>query len=378
MLVGFLPLPAQAQKFLETYQKPMPKMEFMPQAEFDALTDYVEAKPFDIKALEYSIRLPKEWTQSETPSQTDVSASNKVFSEIARFHGPPSIDSRSSITIKTINLEFRQNAEQWMMWYLLKHGMAVQGFQGHGDARAEALYVIVENDVQYAIRSLAVLNGKQAVLVEYSLPTDNWQDEKIIQAQVIDSFRLKHEVVEDIENMVLYRFLDISGFEHPESWQLKAMPLKTVDRMRVELLSLVQLETEERRKRRILNGKMEIDLVAIHSSKPLNEEVEEIKQRVGASGLMIGELVDFKDDFKAHEALKFKAIDVYDVQDNKNDLIKYELWIGTLASDNYYFFVTLLTPSRDQDYFTWVKNSHTYLDVISRFQPVLEEEALPQ
>lgn len=373
LAAGLLPNAAFAQKFIDNYKKPMPKMEFAPEAEFNEGTVVFEAEPFGMPALAYSIRLSKNWTQSDAASQADFSASDKVFTDLARYYGPPSIDARSNIVIKTINLEYRQNAEQWMLWYLLKRGLAVQGFHTYDENRAEALYVVMENDIQYAIRSLVVLNGKHAILVEYSLPTDKWQDLKVKQAQVLSSFQITNKVTEDIEEMAVYRFLDISGFEYPKSWQLKAVPLKLVDRMSVELFSLVKLDTQPRYKR-ILDGKMQIDLIAIYSAKPLNEEVEDVKAGITKNGLVIGELVDFKDSFDTDPAIKFKAIDVYDVQDQNNDLINYELWFGTLASDEYYFFVTLLTPSRDQDFFTWVKNTQTYMDMVAKFKPALEED----
>jgi len=371
LLVGSFALPAQAQSFLKDYAKPLPGIELLPEAEFKAQTTVYEDKPFDDAALEYQLRLPEDWTMREKATSSDFLDSRKVFNRLAVFYGPPAAEARSVLSIESIRMEYRLTAEQWMYQYLLKRGLAVQGFSAHDKKRAEAMYVIFSKDVQYVVRILAVLNGQQVVLVKYSMPTSHWKAERALQAQVLNDFHLKNDIYANIEDTKSYRFLDIAKFDYPASWDLKAPPLKSIDSMGVEIFNINKAATN--RWKRYLNGKMEVDLVSGYLTDDLLVEVEKIKTGISEDlDLKIGELIDYRDDFEVGDIFRFQALDVYKVEDNAEKLIRYEMWFATLASDDYFYLVSLITPAREQDYFIWARNTNTFMDMLKSFSPVAD------
>jgi len=46
-------------------------------------------------------------------------------------------------------------------------------------------------------------------------------------------------------------------------------------------------------------------------------------------------------------------------------MLKYELWATILKNDDYYYIVTLLAPTREQEFFVWSRASEVYKIVLS-------------
>jgi len=42
-----------------------------------------------------------------------------------------------------------------------------------------------------------------------------------------------------------------------------------------------------------------------------------------------------------------------------------------MYSGEYYYFVTLLTPSRDEDYYSWARNTQTFRVLVENIQPLM-------
>ena len=137
--------------------------------------------------------------------------------------------------------------------------------------------------------------------------------------------------------------------------------------MSVELLNAAG---EEGAKGKLtLNGKMEIKLVSMFSAESLNAEKEKMKAELESTGLSMGTLIEKKEDFKFNPAFTDTVVEAYDAIDSGNNLVSYELWFTMMQSGDYYYFITLLTPARDEDFFIWSRNTQTYKVVISQIAP---------
>ena len=53
----------------------------------------------------------------------------------------------------------------------------------------------------------------------------------------------------------------------------------------------------------------------------------------------------------------------------------YEYWITIMAYGDYFYFMTLTTPSRETDFFKWSRNVQTY-QTVSRYFKNIETSAL--
>lgn len=362
---------AQAQKFLENYKIPMPDIPLMPEAQFNEKTTVSTDTPYSDKALAYEIRIGKDWSKGRDSSSTNASVGNKILGELARFYGPPRLDQRSYITIKALKLDYQLTAEQWFIQYLLANSYTLQGIRTLDDRRVEAMYVYVEKDVTYQVRTMAQLNGKRAVIAQYYVPSTSWEEEKQMQAQTMASFKLLNHIEEDVEPMEKYHFLDIAELKYPVSWKLQADQLMSIDRLKITMLNIASEEVKHNIKYKLLNGKMGVSLVSYHDMTSVSEEIKKLKDEFKKSGMALGDYIEARTDFKLNSSMTALPVEVYEATDTGNDILKYELWFLIMESGDYYYFVTLLTPSRDEDYFQWSKNTQTFRVVVQTIAPLI-------
>ena len=362
-----IPAFAGAQSFLDAYKKPPPTIAPMPQKDFEDKTTLFADTPLGDKRLSYEIRLPKDWRKATLGSISDGAISSKILTEVAHFYGPQPKDVRSSVSIQVGNLDYKQTAQQWLIQYFVASSYPSQGMMAYDDGRAEAMYMHIEKDAQYLTRIVAQINGKRIVTVEYFLPTDNWADEKQMQAQTLQSFKLTTPVQENIETMAQYNFLDIAHFTYPQTWQLRTDP-GGAERMQAQLLN-IENRSVSQKKFSALNGKIIVTSLASGAVDSIDKEITSFKNDLQRTGLLIQNPIETRKDFKVFQGLDSRPVEIFSALDQQNTALKYEFWFEVLESDDAYFFVSLVTPSRDQDYFTWARNVEAYKSLVESLAP---------
>jgi len=365
-MVYFAPA-AHAQKILNQYKKPLPVVPAMDDAAFQEATTYYKETPFGDEQLAYEISLDKSWKKMTDGGLSNYKLSNRLLGEVARYYGPPGLEARSRFTIHALDLEYQLSAEQWFLQYVLANGFTPMGIKVHNENKVEALYVLLEKDITYVVRAIAHLNGKRMVLAQYFITDQVWNDENSMQAKSIDSFKLTNIKEEIIEKMLAFQFLDVAEFKYPVSWDLRAPPLRSIDRMGIKLINT--------QKGGSLDGQIEVHLSSTFVAKSLIEEVERFKKGIEEKGLILGELIEKEDGYIFDDNIQFASVEVYGVTDKNGALVNYEFWFTVMASGGYYYFVTLLTPARDDDFFVWSRNTETYRLVVQSVTPLEESLA---
>ena len=364
---------AQQDKF--EYKKPMPDIPMVPDKEFLEGSILHKDLPFDDNALSYEVRLPKNWSKSKNKgSAADTHAlSSKILANVGEYFGPVSLYSGfpSRFVINAVSLDYELTAEQWFLQYLLSNGYALQGVEVHDENTAEALFVLIDRDASFIVRAAAIKNGRRIVLAQYFMPIELWNEDKGWQQKVIKDFRLISPDDELVEKMKPYHFLDIAEIQYPESWVLRAPPTRSLDRMLIKILNVSEdYDQDYRSKDSILHGKIEADLVSVYTAKDIDDEADNIKARLKRElGLVLEDLDVF--DVEKHISDDFleKKGRVYRAYHPENELLNYEYWVTQMRKGDYYFYVTLLTPARKDDYYMWSRNTETYKLVLQHTLP---------
>ena len=366
---------AFAQDFLQAYAAPLPEMKLMPEAEFKQKTILHEGIAAGDKALTYSFRLPPDWRGSMDMAVGNYEVSSKVLGEVLRFYGPPIIDSRSYFSLQALTLDYEMTAYQWLLQHLVSNGFTIQGISEINPNRAEALYVRVEDSFTYVIRTVAMASGKRIIMAEYSLPADNWEQEKQMQAQVMKTFDLANVVKEPIEELKKYHFFDIAEFQYPSSWEMRTTPQVSIDRMKFELRNVLSATQPDQTIVRRLNGRIQVEALSYDVVKSVAQEGDRLKEDLRqSSGLIVGDKIETLTDVKFDKTIKPVNVDIYSASDGQNKILKYEYWVTTIELGDYFYFITLVTPARDEEYFIWARNSETYKLILQLFKPVPSEE----
>lgn len=362
---------AFAQKMLEQFSKTMPEFEVWQEDAFLKSSDRLVVDSFDDPALNFEMRVPKGWTNVTKGGFDNISIKNKIMAEITHFYGPPDLSSaRSYLNVEAMSMDYYMTVEQWLMQYLLVNSYNLQGFTVHDDKHAEALYVFIKDNISYAARAVAWENGKNILYVQYVVPIERWHDEKIMQKMVLDSFKSTTPIKEYVEEMKNYMFLDLAEFIYPASWEIRAMPIRTIDRMNILLFRGQRIDDGRRRGKIILDGQIDVNLVSIYASETLEDEINYFKNDLAEKGLIMRDIIESRDDFLLGDRFDFVDTQVYKAADQGAKVIQYELWLTVMASGEYYYFISLFTPSRDEDYFKWARNVETYKLVVNEMKPL--------
>ncbi len=369
---AFAAWPVYAQQLLKSYAQALPDIPFMPDKEFNAATILYEDVPAGDEALSYRFRLPKEWKRPEDSALTSYQISNKILGEIVRFYGPPVIDNRSFFSLQAINLEYQLTAQQWLLQFLLSNGFTIQGIKEYDKKRAEALFVKVIDSTTYVIRAIAQMNGKRVVMAQYFMPADNWEAEKQMQAQVMRTFDLTYPIKESVEEMTKFHFLDIAEFQYPVSWEFRAGPVKSADRLSFELLNIQSEQKINWKNYKTLNGRIQVDILSYDTADSIEGEIDNLKRGLSKVNLAVGDKFESFDDFKFNNEVNPGPVDVYKAMDNQNSMLNYEYWVVPLEAGDYYYLVSLITPSRDDDFFIWARNTQAYALILSLIRPLDE------
>lgn len=354
---------------------PMPEIPRLPDEVFMGGTVEVSDEPLGDKWLAYSMRIPAEWEKvGALYTEGEFSLSKKFLQEIGRYWGPAVITgTRSYISIHAIILDYQVAAEQWLLNYLLARNVAIEGFVTHDMYRAEALYVEVEGDKAYKVRLLVQLNGKRAILVHHYEALDQWDNMKAAQKQVLESFTVLNRDSAFGEDMTRHDILDITSVKYPVSWTMSKPVIRSIDRLMIKVLNVPDRGQDKMAGldfgTKTHDGKIEMRMVSKFEAHSLEEEIERHEKDLMRTGLTLGDVLETREDVYFDDDILFGKVEVYNVT-NQNDLLaQYESWIAMMADQDYFYFVSLLTPSREDNYFLWSRNMHTFRLFLENIEP---------
>ena len=268
----FAPVGANAQAFMEPFSKDLPvyEDEFVPEESFSQQTHFYKEKPFGDKSLGYEIRLPHSWKPAEQLDSTAQNISNKVLGDIARYNSEARLEERSRIVIQVSELEHQMSALHWFMQYAISKGITLEGIKEFSYSHIQALHVIIEKDISYAVRTIAWISGNRMMFVKFYTPFDVWKDERVLQSQIMNSFKLTSPAPAEIEPLKPFYFLDIGQFKYPKSWGLNSPKFRSIDEMKASVINYSDVGE--------LDGKIDVKLISAYSEISLEEAIEQTKE----------------------------------------------------------------------------------------------------
>lgn len=359
---------ARKQDVAERFVKPMPEYPKLSKEEFLAVTQQYHGKPYEEDLFEYSVRLPKDWNTEDQRASSNFLVSDKLFTDLNTFFSAPRIGGRSRVEIKALNLDFQLTALQWYIKYLLEGGYTTEAMVVHSDTKVEGLSVVMEGDTTYILRTIIELNGDKVIAMEYYIPNAYWEDEKALQAQIMETFVLKNKVPVSQMALQKYQFLDIAEIQYPASWKVVAAPMRSVDIMSAKILNVKDNTIDSTA---AAQGNIDITLVANSRSDSFMQEINEYKRSLESTGMIVGKKIDVLKGMKYPDTTVFSVSEVYEGVDSANDFIEYELWFTVVSAGNYYFFITLLTPARSESYVAWSYNTQGYKTIVESLVPTI-------
>ena len=336
-------------------------------AAFEGVTKkIIEERPYNDDYLSYGMRLPKDWTdnvQKTVNAATEGASLSKTVPDIiARYIGPPVNFRRSYVTVEGQGIDHEISMKDWFVNFIVRGGYALSAITEISAQEIEALYIHVNAEDTYVVRARVMVNGPRVILIRHYLPQENYEAEKEIQAHIVNSFRLASGRNERIEKQVEQGFLDQSYFNYPASWNLKERDTLTIERMSALLYQTKEIEDEQNPLQKIevtLDGHIRVNVISRLLGTTPAQEIVKFRDEFKIPDYKIGALVgDIPHKF--HESIAKGRVQSYKLVPQKPGMKYYELAVGILEGADYIYITSLVTPSREQDYYSWAKNMEAF------------------
>ncbi len=342
--------------------KPLSEVEFMEEQEFKEKTKLIVETPFDDPFLEYKIRLPNGFEASNANLGVGNLAKNvsqHVLGVVSRYVSAPVKSLRSSFVIDALELEYEISARNWFIDYVIKRGLSLEQVSIENNSFVEAIYIEIIKDVTYIVRIKAIKNGPRIVMARYYLPQDLYKDNRVLQAQAINSFTLLNTEDVAVEELESYGFLDQSYMKYPASWQLESPYIRSIDRMTARIFRNTKGDR--------LDGQINIYISKKTEEKTRSSEIEFYKDKIIFDGYTLGDYLE-KQEFEYHDEMKFGITEVYELDAMNKKFMDYEAWFSFLENKDYYYFIVLYTPERNTTFTSWARNIEAYKILLKHIQ----------
>lgn len=325
---------------------------------FNKATELVQdAAPYSDKLVGYQFRLPKGWSKNLQPPLNVGGNTHKlgdnVLDILGRYIGPVKNLHRSYIVVEAQAMKYEIGAQHWFVNFIVSNGFSLSSLTEHDARKLDAVYVAVEGDKPYVVRARVLVNGPRLILARYYLPQENYQDEAVLQSQIMDSFSPVSPTKDRIEKQEEYGFLDQSYFNYPASWTLRGREILSIERMSAEIF---QKSMEEDSRRANLEGYIKINAVSRLLGTTLSQEVEKFRKGINVKGYSLGTLLEDV-TYKYDPAIKSGKAQIYRlVPDDPVRMQPYEYLVTVMTGDDYYYITSMITPSRETDFYKWARN----------------------
>lgn len=364
--------------------------------------------PFGDKYLAYEVMLPRGWEKSEDKLDNKASGdlddgaappetrlNRRLLGEVARYYKPGGLKASPRLQISALELEHEITARNWFLYHVFKNGYTLQGMKVVSERRVEGMYVYLDRgSLAYKVRMVAEINGPRVILAAHYQPERDIMSElrltifheggesvpkqrrieirnKLMksyyvelaqQEYAMESFEFLNPEMAQVELSRQYRFLDLLQFEYPSSWRLVNPEIYDITEMSAYLMSTQDEET--------LIGEIKIAVISTELDTDIPTEVSYIKEDVSKRGLELGTLIGVVEDYTVYDHVFYHRAEAYNLNSSKEKILDHEFWVCVMVEDRYYYFVTMITPGRDVDFYNWARNTEAFEKVVETIRPI--------
>lgn len=354
--------------------------------------------PEDDQSLALEVRLPRGWVRydekkdiGELPGGKNEDGSTDgtdIFKTLLRFVSPPRLEYRSEFRVRSIEINNLISLKNWFSLYTLQMGFSPEGITELSDNRMDAQYTLFEDGEPMVARSVVQRSGKKIILAEYLVHQDNYEVEKDLQIAAMADYHLLSPERTLPVALNVYTFVDIAKFNYPESWLLYTPDLDTIDRMEASVINVRGFISEDRKdiQSHQLNGRIDVTMVSKFIGTTVEKEVTDIGAALKANGLILGDKIADLENVKVHNLVTSVDVKVYHIIPPANELVRYrqfsgdnmtnkkladyEYWFAVMETKGRYYFIRLLTISRNEDLKAWAENTEVFRMLLASVSPV--------
>lgn len=372
-----IPKATMAQSVFEDFEVDFPDTGILTKEELLDQTRFIEAiDPFNDPYSSYILFVPKTFISTPDESQKNVHRDGKLIGDIAQFHSQVISGAGSVIKVEAHDLKFNITAKNWLISYLLDFGYSIEGVKEHSEQKAEAIATLFNpKEDDFRDRIVIFKNGSRILMVKYSVPLANWQNEKKLQAAVTKTFKPLKEDKSTVISLYDYDFMGFVNFQYPETWTLTPGKANDYDRPTLKLMNTRFVPPSDND----FSGKPKNTYVGLigfnmalyqNINTDLIAETERAKSEIAGMGFEIGDKLEVTYPLRFPKKASIKALEVYNLKNIKDNNTDFELWLITIKTEEYIFVIYMISPTKSRDFKAWIENKSTMEQLISSIKPI--------
>lgn len=340
--------------------------------DFEGRTEIIKDVPNQDGTLAFQIRLPKGWIRQESDNSAETIGAD-IFRQVALYISPPRLERRSVFRIRTIDLHDLITPDNWFWGYVMHMGFAVEGMTIESPRSVKAQYTLFEDGEPFVTRAAIMMSGSRIVMAEYLVHQDAYEAERGEQVWAMTGFDLENPSTKMLVKMKTFTFADISKFDYPENWVPYSPGITNINRMDASVIRVVNSQTHtdngtELAKEQMI-GRIDVSVVSKDLKTKLSEEISWLNQGLEEKSYKLGDYIGNVSDIKLDPLIKDSRLDVYVLDSTKEKLVGYEYWVAVLHTQSRYYFVRLITVSREENFVTWAQNAETFKYLLASISP---------
>lgn len=349
-----------------------PAQEPYTQEEFEELTKVFRHKPNKLESLEFTIRLPKDWTQQEVSEKHVPVINDLLLADIAKFHGPARGDVPPFVSIQAIEIGHEILAQHWLKNFIFDNGyVPMQEIEEIAENRAYGAYVVQTATARYLMTATVRIHRNWAIVAQFALPVRHYQAFRNLPDLSIKSFTLEAPPEGQIEEWRNFSLLSALRFSYPSSWIISNPDFTDPNRPSVELHNKPAPPENQKPSSKVQNDRLDglIKFEAIRKIEgiTLKRELIRLRNRIERFQDLKVESLERTMEPEKKVRFNFGSQEIYNIKFWK-PIIDQELWFTVFEDEEYYVFVYMLTPKEKELFYQWARNTLVYQKIIGNLK----------
>ncbi|MDA1015133.1 MAG: hypothetical protein O3A00_11860 [Planctomycetota bacterium] len=322
------------------------------QREFFVIND----QPYSNPALSYRILIPKRWgvDRIRAPSP-ELSTSH--LKPLAVFGSEDKDGNTLQIQIQAVELVREVRAADWIRQYAVSTERRMRDLKDLSTHFADSLMTFEIQRIEYTARSSATIHGNMLFFVMCLSPSAHYVEVESQFGLAISSFRVTNPMPGNVEEQTTIEMGEFCTFHCPQSWDIES---------RDEIAGMHLADLASRTEDGDLCGAIRIK--TIESDGEADQSEMSLTERAWVeceeSGVTIGSelgrpLIQLDGD-------RFHVVNfVISEATLVTNAARQEVWICELHGQHHKCVLSMLTPSRQGEFFYWAVNRRAFEIVLS-------------
>jgi hypothetical protein len=328
-------------------------------ASFAENTHSLHMRPYNNAALEFDMRLPKNWTSEDMTQNQTLNTDKTIIGDITRMESEMIGVQRVNLTIslQTVNRDI--SAKNWLKNYILTNGYALQEEVREESPRAaKAYYTSISNQSDLFTYIAVRITGNIVFISRFEAPLGLRDYIGFLQKKMIDTLQLTYPREDSVELQKTFTLVDAFKFNYPVSWQPVDPDFKDMSRLSVQL----QIKNPSG----VLDGFIHLFAVRRTGNRSLTKEVEALKKHFSDyMGINVTSLAYSSKPEQVHSRFLFSRYEVYKASYKKEGHVDPEVRLLTLGDKDWYIFIYLISPREQENLPNWAHNVRTLEMIMS-------------